>query len=169
MAQDGGLFRTNGPGSIDDKEYPQSASFMRNLSPASCPFSIGSAVLHKNTKKTQPANLEDIPITCGTPTQTRPLDDVDMLGKAKRAEYDRRAAYDTRVELARREEYDRRLEYDRRNKIVMCPIRDDEEWTCDRTAQLSRLIQMGKKLYANTTTKTGTTISGHNLFDKSSN
>jgi len=52
---------TNGPGSIDDKEYPQPASFMRNLSPASFPFTIGSVVLRKKTKKTQPVNLEDIP------------------------------------------------------------------------------------------------------------
>ena len=100
---------TNGPGSIDDKEYPQPASFMRNLSPASFPFTIGSVVLRKKTKKTQPVNLEDIPITCGIPTHTRPLD--DLLEKARRAEYDRQAAYDTRAELARREEHDRRMEY----------------------------------------------------------
>ena len=67
---------TNGPGSIDDKEYPQSASFMSNLSPASSPFTIGSGVLRENTKKTQPVNLEDTPITCGIPTHTRPLDDL---------------------------------------------------------------------------------------------
>jgi len=102
---------TNGPGSIDDKEYPHPASFMRNLSPTSCLFSIGSAVLHKNSKKTQPVNLEDIPITCGTPNHTCPFVDADLLGKARRAEYVRRAAYDTRVELARREEHDRRMEY----------------------------------------------------------
>ena len=102
---------TNGPESIDDKEYPQPVSFMRNLSPASFPFTIGSGVLRKNTKKTQPVNLEDIPITCGIPTHTRPLDDADQLEKARRAEYDRRAAYDTRAELARREEHDRRMEY----------------------------------------------------------
>ena len=115
---------TNCPGRIDDREYPQTASFMKNLSLASCQFTVGSAVLLKNTKKTQPVNLEDIPITCGTPNHTCPLDDADLLGKARRAEYDRRAAYDTRVELARREEYDKRLEYDRRNQIALSSTRD---------------------------------------------
>ena len=43
--------------------------------------------------------------------------------------------------------YDRRLEYDRRNKIAMCPIRNDAEWT----AQLNMLIQMGKIIETLTT------------------
>ena len=97
---------TNGPGSIDDKEYPQSASFMRNLSPASCPFTIGSAVPCKNIKKTQPANLGGMPITCGTLLHKRPLIDAGMLEADRRAEHDRRVAYDNRVELTRRAEYD---------------------------------------------------------------
>jgi hypothetical protein len=136
---------------------------MSNLSPASFPFTIGSGVLRKNTKKTQPVNLEDIPITCGIPTHTRPLD-VDPLEIERRAEYDRRVAFDTRAELARREEierraeydrrvafdtraelarreeYDRRLVYDRQNQIALCPIGDDEEWK----AQENRFTQMEK-------------------------
>jgi len=135
---------TNGPGSIDDKEYPHPASFMRNLSPTSCLFSIGSAVLHKNSKKTQPVNLEDIPITCGTPNHTCPFVDADLLGKARRAEYVRRAAYDTRVELARREEHDRRMEYalnlafgQPRNAST---IEDYEVQAC-RLEQMGKLIE----------------------------
>ena len=130
---------TNGLGSIDDRRYPQNATFMTHLSPASCQFTLGSAVLRKNTKKTQPVLFEDMPNTGGTLLHKRPLIDAGMLETDRRAEYDRRAAYDNRVELTRRAEYDRRLEYDRRNKIAMCPIRNDEEWT----AQLNRLIQMG--------------------------
>ena len=45
---------TNGPGSIDDRRSPQNATFMTPLSPASCQFTLGSAGLRKNTKKTQP-------------------------------------------------------------------------------------------------------------------
>ena len=131
---------TNGPGSIDDIRYPQNATFMTHLSPASCQFTLGSAVLRKNTKKTQPVYFGDMPNTGGTLLHKRPLIDAGMLETDRRAEYDRRAAYDNRVELTRRAEYDRRLEYDRRNQIAMCPIRDDEEWT----VQLNRLIQMGK-------------------------
>ena len=138
---------TNGPGSIDDRRYPQNATFMTHLSPASCQFTLGSAVLRKNTKKTQPVYFGDMPNTGGTLLHKRPLIDAGMLETDRRAEYDRRAAYDNRVELTRRAEYDRRLEYDRRNKIAMCPIRDDEEWT----AQLNRLIQMGKIIETLTT------------------
>ena len=138
---------TNGPGSIDDRRYPQNATFMTHLSPASCQFTLGSAVLRKNTKKTQPVYFEDMPNTGGTLLHKRPLIDAGMLETDRRAEYDRRAAYDNRVELTRRAEYDRRLEYDRRNQIAMCPIRDDEEWT----AQLNRLIQMGKTIETLTT------------------
>ena len=134
---------TNGPGSIDDKEYPQSARFMSNLSPASFPFTIGSGVLRKNTKKTQPVNLEDIPITCGIPTHTR-LDDADQLEKARRAEYDRRAAYDTRAELARKEEHDRRMEYalnlafgQPRNASTI----EDYELQACRLEQMGKLIE----------------------------
>ena len=134
---------TNGPGSIDDKEYPPSASFMSNLSPASFPFTIGSGVLRKNTKKTQPVNLEDIPITCGIPTHTR-LDDADQLEKARRAEYDRRAAYDTRAELARKEEHDRRMEYalnlafgQPRNASTI----EDYELQACRLEQMGKLIE----------------------------
>jgi len=138
---------TNGPGSIDDRRYPQNATFMTHLSPASCQFTLGSSVLRKNTKKTQPVYFGDMPNTGGTLLHKRPLIDAGMLETDRRAEYDRRAAYDNRVELTRRAEYDRRLEYDRRNKIAMCPIRDDEEWT----AQLNRLIQMGKIIETLTT------------------
>jgi len=114
---------------------------MTNLSPASCPFTIGSAVLRKDIKKTQPANLGGIQITCGTLLHKRPLiDDVDPLEIERRAEYDRRVAFDTRAELARREEYDRRLVYDRRNQIALCPIGDDGEWK----AQENRFTQMEK-------------------------
>ena len=138
---------TNGPGRLDGRGLPQNATFMTHLSPASCQFTLGSAVLRKNTKKTQPVYFEDIPNTGGTLLHKRPLIDAGMLETDRRAEYDRRAAYDNRVELTRRAEYDRRLEYDRRNKIAMCPIRDDEEWT----AQLNRLIQMGKIIETLTT------------------
>ena len=108
---------------------------MANLSPASCPFTIGSAVPCKNIKKTQPANLGGMPITFGTLLHKRPLIDVDPLELERRAEYDRRVAFDTRAELARREEYDRRLVYDRRNQIALC---HDEEWK----AQENRFTQM---------------------------
>ena len=138
---------TNGAGSIDDRRYPQNATFMAHLSPASCQFTLGSAVIRKNTKKTQPVYFEDIPNTGGTLPHKRPPIDAGMLETDRRAEYDRRAAYDNRVELTRRAEYDRRLEYDRRNQTAMCPIRDDEEWT----AQLNRLIQMGKIIETLTT------------------
>ena len=138
---------TNGPGRLDDRRYPQNATFMTHLSPASCQFTLGSAVLRKNTKKTQPVYFEDMPNTGGTLLHKRPLIDAGMLETDRRAEYDRRAAYDIRVELTRRAEYDRRLEYDRRNKIAMCPIRNDEEWT----AQLNRIIQMGKIIETLTT------------------
>ena len=70
---------TNGPGRLDERRYDQNASFMTNLSPASCPFTIGSAVPCKNIKKTQPANLGGMPITCGTLLHKRPLIDVDPL------------------------------------------------------------------------------------------
>ena len=111
---------TNGPGRLDKRRYAQNASCMTHLGPASCPFTIGSAVLRKNIKKKQPVNLEDMPITCGTLLHKRPFIDVGprQLETERRAEYDRRAAYDTRAELARREEYDRRLEYDRRNQRI---------------------------------------------------
>ena len=128
---------TNGPGRLDERRYDQNASFMTNLSPASCPFTIGSAVPCKNIKKTQPANLGGMPITCGTLLHKRPLIDVDPLELERRAEYDRRAAFDTRAELVRREEYDRRLVYDRRNQIALC---HDEEWK----AQENRFTQMEK-------------------------
>ena len=88
-----------------------------------------------------------MPNTGVTLLHKRPLMDAGMLETDRRAEYDRRAAYDNRVELTRRAEYDRRLEYDRRNKIAMCPIRNDEEWT----AQLNRPIQMGKIIETLTT------------------
>ena len=117
---------------------------MSNLSPASFPFTIGSGVLRKNTKKTQPVNLEDIPITCGIPTHTRPLDDAGLLEKARRAEYDRRAAYDTRAELARREEHDRRMEYalnlafgQPRNASTI----EDYELQACRLEQMGKLIE----------------------------
>ena len=97
---------TNGPGSIDDRRYPQNATFMTHLSPASCQFTLGSAVLRKNTKKTQPVYFEDMPNTGGTLLHKRPLIDAGMLETDRRAEYDRRAAYDNRVELTRRAEYD---------------------------------------------------------------
>ena len=113
---------TNGPGRLDERRYDQNASFMTNLSPASCPFTIGSAVPCKNIKKTQQANLCGMPITCGTLLHKRPLIDVNPLEIERRAEYDRRVAFDTRAELARREEYDRRLVYDRRNQIALCPL-----------------------------------------------
>ena len=138
---------TNGPGRLDGRGLPQNATFMTHLSPASCQFTLGSAVIRKNTKKTQPVYFEDIPNTGGTLPHKRPPIDAGMLETDRRAEYDRRAAYDNRVELTRRAEYDRRLEYDRRNQTAMCPIRDDEEWT----AQLNRLIQMGKIIETLTT------------------
>ena len=105
----GPLAGTNGPGRLDERRYDQNASFMTNFSPASCPFTIGSAFLRKNTKKTQSANLGGIQITCGTLLHKRPLIDADPLETERRAEYDRRADYARRVEIARAD-YDRRVE-----------------------------------------------------------
>jgi hypothetical protein len=120
---------------------------MTNLSPASCPFTIGSAVPHKNIKKTQPANLGGMPITCGTLLHKRPLTDAET---ERRAEYDRRADYarrveiaradyDRRVEMARRDEYDRRREYD---LSMLCQRKMSTAE--DFELQVRRLDEMGK-------------------------
>ncbi len=65
---------------------------MTYLGPASCQFSIGSAVLRKSTKKTPHVNFECLQTPGGTLLPTR-LADVDPL---ERAQYDSRAAHDTR-------------------------------------------------------------------------
>ena len=141
---------TNGPGRLDERRYDQNASFMTNFSPASCPFTIGSAFLRKNTKKTQSANLGGIQITCGTLLHKRPLIDADPLETERRAEYDRRADYarrveiaradyDRRVEMARRDEYDRRMEYD---LSVLCQRKMSTAE--DFELQVRRLDEMGK-------------------------
>ena len=75
---------TNGPGSIDDRRYPQNATFMTHLSPASCQFTLGSAVLRKNTKKTQPVYFGDMPNTGGTLLHKRPLIHAGMLETDRR-------------------------------------------------------------------------------------
>ena len=141
---------TNGPGRIDEKEYPQIARFMTNRSPSSCSFTIGSAVHRKNTKKTQQGNREHMPKTCGTLLHKRPLIDADPLETERRAEYDRRADYarrveiaradyDRRVEMARRDEYDRRMEYD---LSVLCQRKMSTAE--DFELQVRRLDEMGK-------------------------
>ena len=83
---------TNGPGRIDDKEYPQTVSFMTHLGLASGSFTIGSAVSRKITKKTQQVNFKCKQAPGGTITHTRPIADVDLLG----VESERRTASDAR-------------------------------------------------------------------------
>ena len=137
---------------------------MTHLGPASCPFTIGSAVLRKNIKKKQPVNLEDMPITCGTLLQKRPFIDVGprQLETERRAEYDRQAAYDTRAEFARREEYDRRLEYDRLMRPSLHPqILERHKETFEVTAgcdfsreekdklTVRKIVKINRKLHPN--------------------
>ncbi len=83
---------TNGPGRLDERGYAQNASFMTYLGPASCQFSIGSAVLRKSTKKKPHFNHKCLQTPGGSPIQTRLAD----VGPLERAQYDSRAAHDTR-------------------------------------------------------------------------
>ncbi len=92
----GPLAGANGLGRSDERRYAHNASFMTYFGPASCPATIGSAVLRKTTKKTQQVTLGHLKCPQapgGTHIQTRLLDDVDPL---ERAEYDRAVAHDTR-------------------------------------------------------------------------
>ena len=93
---------TNGPGRIhvDDREYPQTASFMTNPATESFQFSIGSANPPQSIKKTRQAHFARRTPTGGTVLHKSPSH-VDPIEKAKRAETDGRADYDKRVDIAR--------------------------------------------------------------------
>jgi hypothetical protein len=117
---------------------------MTNLSPSSCPFTIGSAIHRKNTKTTQQVNLEHMPKTGRTILHTRPVVvGVDSIETECRAEFDRRADYDRRVETARREEYDKRMTYDQQIQMTHCQDVGKADQIDDVCAQVHRLAQMG--------------------------
>ena len=70
---------TNGPGRLDERRYAQNASFMPHFGSASCPFTIGSAVRRKITKKTPQVNFKCLQTPGGI--HTGQLADLDPPGK----------------------------------------------------------------------------------------
>ena len=88
---------TNGPGRIDDREYPQTANFMTNPASESFQFSIGSENPPQSIKKTRQAHFARRTSTGGTVLPKSPSY-VDPMEKARRAEADRRADYITCVQ-----------------------------------------------------------------------
>ena len=107
---------TNGPGRLDERGYAQNASFMTHPGPASYQFTIGSAVLRKITKKTQPVNFTDM----------SPSGGADLNIHVRHSD----VCVTTQAESARRAEVDKRAEYDRRVEIATSPEEKNttEEW-----------------------------------------
>ena len=113
---------TNGPGRIDDREYPQTANFMTNPASESFQFSIGSENHTQSIKKTRHPHFARSTSTGGTVLHKSPSH-VDPIETATRAETDGRADYDKRVDIARadcerRVEMARGDEYDRMECVL---------------------------------------------------